>query len=108
MHSLGSRRGRLYTPCSRGAQGSRAPTGCRGSTAPSRRGYPDPVLENFWANAVFSVTPTILVGLIFWLVIRSIFRADRTERKAYSEIEAEERAKRGLPPQPSPGAEPSR
>lgn len=55
------------------------------------------MLENYWANAIFSVTPTILVGLIFWLVIRSILRADRTERRVYTEIEAEERAKLGLP-----------
>lgn len=56
------------------------------------------VLENYWANAIYSLVPTILVGLIFWLVMRSIIRADRTERKVYSEIEAEERAKLGLPP----------
>ena len=52
------------------------------------------MLENFWANAAFSVTPTILVGLIFWLAMRSFIRADRTERKVYDEIEFEERAKR--------------
>jgi cytochrome c-type biogenesis protein CcmH/NrfF len=46
-----------------------------------------------WGNIVFSVTPTILVGLIFWFAMRAILRADRTERKAYSRIEAEERAK---------------
>jgi hypothetical protein len=51
------------------------------------------VIQNFWENAIFSVTPTILVGLIFWLVMRSILRADRTERKVYAEIEAEERAR---------------
>lgn len=56
------------------------------------------MLEDYWANAVFSVTPTILVGLIFWLVVRSIFRIDRTERKVYSEMEAAERARRGLAP----------
>ena len=55
------------------------------------------MLENFWANAVFSVTPTILLGLVFWFVIRAILRADRTERKVYATIEAEERAKLGLP-----------
>jgi flagellar biosynthesis/type III secretory pathway M-ring protein FliF/YscJ len=55
------------------------------------------VLEDYWANAVFSVAPTILIGLVFWLIMRAIFRADRTERKVYSQIEAEERAKRGLP-----------
>ena len=51
------------------------------------------MIQNFWENALFSVTPTILVGLIFWLVMRSILRADRTERKVYAEIEAEERAR---------------
>ena len=55
------------------------------------------MLEDFWANAVFSVTPTILIGLVFWLILRSIIRADRTERKVYAQIEAEERARRGLP-----------
>ncbi len=53
--------------------------------------------EEFWANAVFSVTPTILVGLIFWFAMRAIFRADRTERKVYARIEAEERAKLNQP-----------
>jgi hypothetical protein len=51
------------------------------------------VLENFWANAAYSLAPTVLVGLIFWFVMRAILRADRTERKVYSEIEVEERAK---------------
>ncbi len=64
---------------------------------PSRPAYPETVLENFWANAAFSVTPTILVGLIFWLVMRTIMRADRTERKVYAEMESAERARRGLP-----------
>ena len=44
-------------------------------------------MENFWFNAVFSVTPTIAVGLVFWFVMRSIIRADRNERKAYARIE---------------------
>jgi flagellar biosynthesis/type III secretory pathway M-ring protein FliF/YscJ len=56
------------------------------------------MLQDYWANAIYSVVPTILVGLIFWLVMRAIIRADRTERKVYAEIEAEERAKLGLPP----------
>jgi len=51
------------------------------------------VLENYWANALYSVAPTILVGLVFWFIMRAIIRADRTERKVYSDIEAEERAK---------------
>lgn len=61
------------------------------------------MLEDYWANAIYSVAPTILVGLIFWLVMRAIVRADRTERKVYAKIEAEERAKRGLPIVPAAG-----
>ncbi len=53
--------------------------------------------QEFWSNALFSVTPTILVGLIFWFALRAILRADRTERDAYAKIEAEERAKLGMP-----------
>ncbi|PJJ73395.1 hypothetical protein CLV46_2982 [Diaminobutyricimonas aerilata] len=49
--------------------------------------------DDFWANALFSVTPTILIGGIFWLAMRSILRADRSERAAYTRIEEEERAK---------------
>jgi hypothetical protein len=55
------------------------------------------VPEEFWANAVFSLVPTILVGLIFWFVMRAIFRADRTERNVYAKVEAEERARMGMP-----------
>ena len=38
---------------------------------------------------------------IFFFVLRGILRADRTERREYARIEAEERAKRGLPPSPT-------
>ena len=54
--------------------------------------------EEFWANAIYSLVPTIVLGLIFWLVLRSILRSDRSERKIKARIEAEERAKAGLPP----------
>jgi preprotein translocase subunit YajC len=40
-----------------------------------------------------STVPPILIGLLFWFVMRSIIRADSKERKVYAEIEAEERAK---------------
>ncbi len=53
-------------------------------------------MDNFWANAAWSLAPTVLVGLIFWLVMRTIIHADRTERRVYSQIEAEERARLGL------------
>ena len=64
--------------------------------APSVCAYPRSDMDNFWLNALWSVAPTILVGLIFWLVMRSIIHADRTERKVYARIEAEERARLGL------------
>ena len=51
-------------------------------------------------NAPWSVTPTILIGLVFWLVLRAILHADRTERKVYAQIEAEERAKVAAAKQP--------
>ena len=54
------------------------------------------MIENFWLNALYSVTPTILIGLVFWFIMRSILSADRGERQAYADIEAQERAKRGL------------
>ena len=63
------------------------------------------MIENYWLNALYSVIPTIMVGLVFWLVMRSVLRGDRTERKVYAEIEAEERAKLGVAGAPmTPGA----
>jgi len=50
--------------------------------------------EEFWANAIFSVVPTLLFGLLFWFVFRAIIRSDRTERAVATQVEAEERAKR--------------
>tara|TARA_R110000868_G_C10971406_1_gene770041 strand:- start:8811 stop:9017 length:207 start_codon:yes stop_codon:yes gene_type:complete len=51
-------------------------------------------IENWWLNALWSVSPTILLGLVFWFIIRVIVRADRAERHAYAQIEAEERTRR--------------
>ena len=56
---------------------------------------------DFWTNALYSVAPTILLGLVFWFIMRTIIRADRGERKAYARLEAEERARRGLPVPPA-------
>ena len=47
----------------------------------------------FW-DAFLSLVPPLLVGGLFWIMMRSILRADRTERKVYSEIEAEMREDR--------------
>jgi hypothetical protein len=49
-------------------------------------------------DAFVSLIPPILVGLVFWVIMRSILRADSNERRAYSQIEAEERAKLAKPP----------
>jgi flagellar biosynthesis/type III secretory pathway M-ring protein FliF/YscJ len=50
------------------------------------------------SGIVWALAPTILVGLLFWAIMRAIVRADRNERKAYTRLEAEERARRGLAP----------
>ncbi|QUW20244.1 hypothetical protein [Agrococcus sp. Marseille-Q4369] len=60
--------------------------------------------ESWWGNAIFSLIPTIVLGLLFWMVLRFIIRGDRTARLEYDRIEAEERAKAGLPPRGSADA----
>ena len=60
---------------------------------PGRATYPGRVPESLAGAIVFSVTPTIVVGLIFWFIVRALLRSDRTERAVYARVEAEERAK---------------
>jgi predicted permease len=48
---------------------------------------------DFWGGIIFALAPTVVVGLIFWFIMRMIVRADRDERRAYAKIEAEERAR---------------
>jgi hypothetical protein len=55
-------------------------------------------VENYWVALLWSIIPTLVVTGLFFYILRSIIRADRTERRVYARIEAEERAKRGLPP----------
>ena len=43
-------------------------------------------------DALLSLVPPILVGGVFYVIMRSILRADRTERKVYAELEAAMRA----------------
>lgn len=45
-------------------------------------------------DALISLIPPALVGVLFWVMLRSILRADQKERDTYSQIEFEERAKR--------------
>lgn len=54
-------------------------------------------METFVA-AMWALTPTVLIGIFFFWVLRLILRADRTERKVFKQIEDQERKKAGLPP----------
>lgn len=45
-------------------------------------------------DAAMSLIPPVLVGLLFWVIMRSILNADKTERKIYQKMEAELRAAR--------------
>lgn len=54
-------------------------------------------MDDYWVAVVWTLLPTIVVSAIFFFVLRSIIRADRTERREYARIEAEERTRRGLP-----------
>ena len=49
---------------------------------------------NLLLDALISLIPPALVGVLFYVMMRSILRADSKERETYAEIEAEERAKR--------------
>ena len=49
--------------------------------------------EESWLAALYSLAPTVLVGGLFWFIMRSIIRSDRTERSAYAKVEAEEHAR---------------
>ena len=45
-------------------------------------------------DALMSLIPPVLVGLLFWVIMRSILNADKTERKVYQKMEAEIRQAR--------------
>ena len=49
---------------------------------------------NLLLDALISLIPPFLVGILFYVMMRSILRADSKERQTYAEIEAEEREKR--------------
>ena len=48
---------------------------------------------DFWGGIIWSLAPTIVIGLLFWLIMRSVIRSDRNERASYAKVEAEERAR---------------
>ena len=49
--------------------------------------------NELWTGVLYALAPTVLIGLLFWFIMRAIIRSDRTERKVFAQIEAEERAK---------------
>lgn len=55
-------------------------------------------MDEYWVAVVWSLLPTVVVLGLFVFVLRGILRMDRSERRVYSKIEAQERAKRGLGP----------
>lgn len=61
-------------------------------------------MDEIWMGAIWALTPTIVVLGLFFFVLRSILRMDRSERRAYAKVEAEERAKRGMDPAPPASA----
>lgn len=58
-------------------------------------------------NALFSLAPTVLIGLVFWFIMAAIIRSDRSERDARAKIEAEERARWSLEDRASDPATPA-
>ncbi|WP_295839253.1 hypothetical protein [uncultured Microbacterium sp.] len=60
-------------------------------------------MDETWTAMLWAILPTLVVSVVFFFILRGAIRLDRTERKAYSRIEAQERAKRGLPPVASTG-----
>ncbi|PZF62087.1 hypothetical protein DEI92_00785 [Curtobacterium sp. MCBD17_034] len=60
---------------------------------PSTGTYHGRVPHGVVTGIIFSLTPTVVVGLVFWFVMRAIIRADRTERATYAKLEREERAR---------------
>lgn len=54
-------------------------------------------MDDYWVAVIWALLPTVVVLGVFYFVMRSILRLDRTERRAYAKVEAEERRKRGMP-----------
>jgi hypothetical protein len=58
-------------------------------------------VDNIWVAVGWAILPTLAICILFAIILRGILRSDRTERKVHAQIEAEERARRGLPPKAS-------
>jgi flagellar biosynthesis/type III secretory pathway M-ring protein FliF/YscJ len=60
---------------------------------------------DLWGGIIWSVAPTIVIGLLFWFIMRSVIRSDRNERASYAKVEAEERARFAANSPVEPGGE---
>ncbi|SJM59870.1 hypothetical protein [Gulosibacter sp. 10] len=49
--------------------------------------------QEWWLNALWSVTPTIIIGILFGLILYAAINADRKVRRERASIEQEERAR---------------
>lgn len=58
-----------------------------------------------WTGVIWALLPTTCVIIVFVIVLRGIIRMDRTERRVFTQIEAEERAKRAASHAPAGGAD---
>ncbi|WP_424464698.1 hypothetical protein [Pseudoclavibacter helvolus] len=52
---------------------------------------------DFFLNALWSLIPTVIIGVAFFWILTSILSGDRRERAMADKIEREERARLGLP-----------
>ena len=55
-------------------------------------------MDQYWVTALLTLAPTVIIAAIFFWILRNVLKFDRTERRIYAKIEAEERAKRGMTP----------
>lgn len=63
-------------------------------------------MDNYWVAVAWSLLPTTAVSIVFFYVVRSVVRMDRTERRAYAKVEDQERARRGMPARTEPASAP--
>lgn len=42
-----------------------------------------------WKAVIIGILPSIGVGLVFWYALRAVIRADRNERAALAELDAQ-------------------
>ncbi|MFV0319549.1 MAG: hypothetical protein ACK5IN_04120 [Microbacterium sp.] len=54
-------------------------------------------MDNLWLAILWALLPPVVVAGVFFFLLRGVLRMDRTERRAYAKIEAQERARRGMP-----------